>query len=204
MERSPNQRERTKTAQEKPLKRKGRPTASRNCSFESCQSTVCRFIQDSEENHLQVCFAKCCSTFFLQRRQSKLAHPNSFVIKLKVLMKENQINSHEQFHQFIIKEGLEVTVDLKHQNVSFSIPQHEVQIDQPILQEHHQIEKETQTTTPEQMVPKSLFDEERYMRMDYERKLQSVFELLTQWERSGDIGRSCFAQEMRNTLASKR
>lgn len=204
MENSGNQTDRKQGAEENLLKTRGRPRTSPIDEYAGCQSPVCNFIAQNRIKKWRVFYADCCLTLLTARTKASLSHPESSTTNLQTLFEQNSINSHDEFHRFIAKEGLELTVNLKHQNVSFLIPQHEVQIDQPTLQEHHHIEKETQTTTPEQMVPKSLFDEERYMRMDYERKLQSVFELLTQWERSGDIGKSCFAQEMRSTLASKR
>ena len=204
MEKDPNQRERKNAAHKKAISGVGRPKASPIDDFAACPSPVCRFIRQARSGHRQLILAECCSTIFTKRSVAKLSHPTARSFNWEAWIEIKQIANHNQFHKFLQEEGLELTIDQTHQEPPFSIPQHEVQIDQPILQEHHQIEKETQTTTPEQMVPKSLFDEERYMRMDYERKLQSVFELLTQWERSGDIGRSCFAQEMRNTLASKR
>ena len=119
-------------------------------------------------------------------------------------MEMKQIANHDQFHKNLKEKGLEMTIDQTHQEIPLSIPQHEAQINHSDQQQHHQADKETQTPALEEKNLKSLYVKELTQRKEYEQQLQSVYELLTQWERSGNIGKSCFAQEMRTTLASKR
>ena len=204
MEKSPNHREGNGAVHDHAIKRKGRPKATPIDDFAACPSPACRFIQQSRSGHRQLIFAECCSTVFTKRSLKKLSHPATRSISWEAWIEIKQIANHEQFHKYLQEEGLELTIEQIHQITPLSTPQCIAQIDQQVQQQHHQADKETQTPALEEKNLKSLYAKELTQRKDYERQLESVYELLTQGERSGDIGRSCFAQEMRSALASNR